>query len=79
MSLMMALSVDIFALFNTLTEGPTQVTNKNLALLDISSPVCTRMYANALSSSPNWPLNCAKSVPVADVTIVGPSNLNTAL
>ena len=42
-SFMRALSVDIFAFFITETEGPTQVTNTNFALLLISSPVYNRM------------------------------------
>ena len=40
---MRALSVDIFAFFITETEGPTQVTNTNFALLLISSPVYNKM------------------------------------
>ena len=42
-SFMRALSVDIFAFFITETEGPTQVTNTNFALLLISSPVYNKM------------------------------------
>ena len=38
-SFMRALSVDIFAFFMTETDGPTHVTNTNLDLLLISSPV----------------------------------------
>ncbi len=38
-SLMTALSVDIFAFFMTDTDGPTQVRRTNLARFDSSSPV----------------------------------------
>lgn len=40
MSFISALSVDILAFFMTETVGPTHVTNTNLLLLLISSPVC---------------------------------------
>lgn len=36
----MALSVDIFARWITLTSGPIQVRNRNLRRFDISSPIC---------------------------------------
>lgn len=73
------LSVDILARLSTLTKGPIHVISRNFCRLDISSPVCSLRYPNALSSSTNCCLNSSNEVPLAEVVIVGPSYLKTAL